>query len=342
MTDLWSWQGGTVRHLGDALRNCLLAAVAAPSIHNMQPWRFRLHHTGIDVLVDRSRRLEVIDPRGREVIISVGAALLNLRVAILAHGRTPMTCLFPVAAEPDLVARVTLGPPVHVSETARRLAQAIPHRHTSRRPFADRVIPDDVLADLRQAATVEGGHLTLADAGSRDAILSLVRIAEKHRHSDANYWFELGTWTHQWPHRRDGVPPEAYGPWSALESMPIRDFGLVGPVRRRKTATFETEPTLAVLYSAGDTARDWIVVGQALERILLTATVHGVSNTLMTQPLEEPHLRELLVDTTRGRIPQAIMRLGYGPPSAPTPRRTLEEVVDGLVSPVPGDQVSAR
>ena len=53
----------------------------------------------------------------------------------------------------------------------------------------------------------------------------------------------------------------------------------------------------------------------------------------MTQPLEIPHLRELLTEPGSGLVPQAILRFGYGPASAPTPRRPLEEVVEGLVVP---------
>ena len=51
------------------------------------PWRFRAHADGVDVFADHTRRFGVVDPSGREVLISVGAALLNLRIAVLAHGR---------------------------------------------------------------------------------------------------------------------------------------------------------------------------------------------------------------------------------------------------------------
>jgi nitroreductase len=315
---------------GAVLHDCLSAAVAAPSIHNTQPWQFRLSGSGVDLLADQSRRLAVIDPRGREVLLSVGAALLNLRVAILAHGRQPLTRLLPSPVEPDLAARVTLGPPAPTSNTVRLLAQAIPLRRTNRRPFDTTPIPADVLAELGQAAATEGGYLALADPGTTSAVLSLVLTAEKHQRIDPGYWRELAEWTRQSPHRTDGVPPEAYGPWSAMETVPIRDFGLIEPARRRTVEVFEPEPTIAVLYSSGDTQRDWLMAGQALERTLLTATVRGLATSLMTQPIEVPNMRELLADTEYGRQPQAILRFGYGPPSPATPRRPLEEVVAGL------------
>jgi nitroreductase len=318
---------------GPAIDACLRAAIAAPSVHNSQPWRFRLHRDSIEVFADPKRRLSVLDPSGRELAISVGAAVLNLRVAMLARGRVPVLRLLPEPDQPDLAAEVRLGATVVAPDTAAMLARAIPHRHTNRRPFSANAVPPEVLAELAAAARVEGGDVVVAAAPVRDAVLGLVRAAEHRRRQDPAYLAELGDWTREIPHRRDGVPPEAYGPWDALEVVPIREFGVVQPVRRQAPATFESEPTIAVLYTAGDTPLEWLRAGQALERMLLTATVRGLSSTLMTQPLEIPELRALLTDSTRGRMAQAIVRLGYGPPSPPTPRRSVSEMLIRTYSP---------
>ncbi|HEX7746412.1 MAG TPA: nitroreductase family protein, partial [Micromonosporaceae bacterium] len=298
---------------GATLRACLEAAGAAPSVHNSQPWRFRLHGNTVEVLADRTRRLEVLDPTGRELMISVGAAVLNLRVAILAHGRLPVLRLLPEPGDQTVAARIALGPPVPPPDTARLLAQAIPRRHTNRRPFAETPVPPEILDDLARAAEAEGGTVTVAEPAERDAVLSLVRTAEHRRRGDPAYRTELEAWTREVPHRRDGVPPEAVGPWDALEVVPIRDFALVQPARHRRPGRFESEPTIAVLYTAGDAPREWLRAGLALERTLLTATVRGLASTLMTQPLEIPQLRALLADSAGGRIAQAILRFGYGP-----------------------------
>jgi nitroreductase len=309
------------------LRACLEAATDAPSVHNTQPWRFRPRDGGIDVLVDRARLLDVIDPQGRALLMSVAAALLNLRVAMLARGRTPMLRLLPAPAEPDLVARVTIGVPVRPTETARLLAQAIPRRHTNRRPYADVAIPDEVRAELADAAATEGATLTVLDAPTTTGLLSLVRTAETRWRNDPAYWAELGRWTRQVPGRRDGVPAEAFGPRSTLEAVPLRDFGLVQPVAHRWTAAFEPDPVLAVLDTVGDGPRQWLLAGQAMQRTLLTATVRGLASSLMTQPLEIPELRRLVIDDDL-RFPQAIIRFGYGRPSAPSPRRSLRDVLE--------------
>jgi len=61
-----------------------LAAVAgaAPSLHNAQPWRFRVGHSHVDVLLDRSRLLPVADPKTRQAHLGLGAAVFMLRLAL--------------------------------------------------------------------------------------------------------------------------------------------------------------------------------------------------------------------------------------------------------------------
>jgi nitroreductase len=308
-----------------ALTDCVRAAVAAPSIHNSQPWRFRIRDGGIDVFADWSRQLAVIDPSGRELLISVGAAVFNIRLAVRDQGWAPVVRLFPEPAEPALVARVAPGPSARPDPSLAALAAAIPRRHTNRRPFARVVIPTPVLEELTAAARLEGGTLRIADAVGRAAILSLVRTADQRLRSQGIYRAELTEWTLPAHDRRDGVPPQAFGPWDALETLPLRDFGLTLPQLHRRGERFEPYPTIVVLCTDGDTEEHWLRAGQALERALLVATVHGLAATPMSQPLEIPALRELLTDT--GRWAQVILRLGYGQPTTPTPRRSLADVL---------------
>ena len=114
---------------------------------------------------------------------------------------------------------------------------------------------------------------------------------------------------------------------SARELVPLRDFGLVKPVPSRAVAEYEVESTIALLYSRGDDREHWVRAGQSLQRTLLTASVRGLASTLMTQPVEVPQLREMLPNSPTGAVAQAVLRFGYGPPSAPSPRRALSSVL---------------
>ena len=309
------------------LTACVRSATTAPSLHNSQPWRFRIGPYGVDVYADPHRRLDVLDPAGRELLISVGAAVFTLRLAIRGAGYLSDLKLFPVEAEPDLVAHVGVRRPMAPTPAAEALVAAIPHRHTNRWPFARSVVPADAVERLADAARREGASLAVASAVSRNAILSLSQEADRTLRAKGRYRAELARWTSPYPGRRDGIPATAIGPWDALEILPIRDFGLLQPSLDRPVAQFEPYPTIMVLATAGDTRRHWVNAGQALQRVLLTATWLNLATTPISQPIEIPAVRRLLTDTSTGKWAQMILRVGYGRPATATPRRSLTEVL---------------
>ena len=67
-----------------ALAQAARTAGLAPSIHNTQPWRWRVDGSTLDLRAERSRQLAITDPVGRMLAISCGAALHHVRVALAA------------------------------------------------------------------------------------------------------------------------------------------------------------------------------------------------------------------------------------------------------------------
>ena len=310
------------------MRECIRAAVAAPSVHNTQPWLFQLREDGVDVRVDRTRQLRTLDPVGREMFVSVGAALFNLRVALRAHGFEPLIDAGPVASDPDLAARVRVAVAEDVPAAALKLAEAVTLRHTNRRPFAQRRVPDRVLDDLAVAAATEQASLLVADDILREGILSLTRTAEDRLRGDERYRTEVVAWTTPGGvGRRDGVPREALGPRPKHGALPLRDFAF-GRGFPTTIVAFEPNPTILLLLTAQDTESAWLRAGEAMQRVLLTATVHGLAATPLSQLTEIPALRGLLADQATGQIVQTVLRVGYPvTPARPTPRRDLDDVI---------------
>jgi nitroreductase len=313
---------------GQALRECLVAATAAPSIHNTQPWLFRLRGNTVDVLVDRYRQLPILDPEGREMLISIGAAVFNLRLALRAHGREARVRLLPDRQQVDLVATLSTQPATAPAAAAVALAETIPRRHTNRRPFANRPVPDQIMAELSAAAVAEQASLLAVDPALRDGVLSLTRTAENRMRKHPGYRTELAAWTTPGGvGRRDGVPRQAFGPRDPHGALPLRDFAL-GHGAPTATVAFEPDPTLLLLFTEGDAPADWLRAGGALQRVLLTATLRGLAATPLSQIVEIPRLRALLADSTTGEVVQTVLRIGY--PTAPalgTPRRPIEDVI---------------
>ncbi|HEX4431021.1 MAG TPA: nitroreductase, partial [Frankiaceae bacterium] len=136
--------------LAEALEQAVAAATRAPSVHNTQPWRFRIGDGQVECFADFTRQLEVLDPTRRQLYVSCGAALHHLTVALRAAGYDSTVHLTdtddPQSAEavPIATVQVAVGPPASTADVA--LAAAINERHTQREPFADRKVEHAALA----------------------------------------------------------------------------------------------------------------------------------------------------------------------------------------------------
>jgi nitroreductase len=313
------------------LAECVATATLAPSLHNSQPWQFAIRGEDVEIYADHRRQLDVLDPDGRELLVSVGAVVFTLRLAIRGAGRIPELDLLPDPDRPDLVARVRPGRGAPVPESVRELLGAVARRHTNRKPFRPGAVPAEVIEELSAAARHEDATFTIAGPVARTAIIGLGRVAEQRLRARGEYRAELRRWTRPDPARRDGIPPVAVGPWDALERMPVRDFGLLNPQPGRRAERFEAYPTIGVLSTGGDHPAAWLCAGQALQRVLLVATRRGLATTPISQPVEIPAVRSLLSDRASNRWAQMVVRLGYGERAPTTPRRPLAEVLPDRV-----------
>lgn len=306
----------------------LRAAVAAPSMHNTQPWKFRFTGCVIEVHRDRERELPAEDPDRRMLYLSLGAAVFNLRVgaAHLAYGTDVRSVLD--RNRPDLVAEVELVAGGIETEQLYRLAPYLQVRRTNRQPYLDRRVPAKVRRLLDLTSRLEGAELQWLDDEAR---LKWLHLAT----NDAGWEDDQSAVRSQ--ERRawvggarsvDGIPATALGPRAAGPDSPARDMAATPSEAGRPAAEFEKDPQLAILATRRDGPAEWLRAGQSMERVLLEATVSGLSTSLLNQAIEHNTLRWLLHDPlgvwTR---PQAVIRFGYGPPVPPTPRRPLADVL---------------
>jgi len=310
------------------LRRLIDAAGAAPSIHNTQPWRFRVNGDVIEVHGDPDRMLWVADPRGRALHLSCGAALFNLRLAIRMLGAKPLVWPLPdPAGEPTLLASVQLADGRPAMPRERELFDSIALRHTSRVPFSGSPVPGSVLIGLEQEAGAEFACLRMLADADAATVLELSAAADQKLAANFDHRVELGHWIAT--SGDDGVPASALGSRPDSAPAPVRDLGYAAPAVGRPSASFEKRPLLAVLSTARDESADWLRAGQALQRVLLAATWNGVATSFLYQPIE---LRDIEPEAGGWwpwpEFPQMIVRLGYGPIGTGSPRRQAGAMTD--------------
>ena len=311
----------------------LATAARAPSVHNTQPWRFAVGTHAIDLYADPARKLRY-DRAGREMLISCGAALFGLRLAVRELGYLPAVRLLPDPSRPALLARVALGPEEPATETERRMLAALPHRHTHRGAFDPGKVPATLLAGLQHDALAEGATLALIDSPGKYAKLAAL-AAEATRMQALNPAAreEILRWSRApGSPARDGVPAAAFAPAGAAVSGRVapRDFDLgrhlgllpgPGPDGPPPAAT-------AVLVTLGDSRADWLRAGQALHRVLAHAATAWVSASLHTQPLEVPAIRDLIrVRLALPGVAQMLLQFGPARSGMASPRRPVPDLL---------------
>jgi hypothetical protein len=304
------------------VRSVIEAATAAPSLHNAQPWRFHCTPDAIELHADPGRAAPATDPDHRELLLSCGAALVNLRLAIRALGVYPEVRCFPVTEQTDLLAVVRPQGKREPTPADQELAAAIQQRHTNRRPFLPVPVPTPLHHRLRHAAEAERAWLAVVSPAQFPMLRGMLRRAHETQRRDPAVLAEWQSWI-----ERDESTPDRLWAGPAAAVLPREpDDGQTE--NRLPGKDFQPSPLIAVIGSFHDNPLARLQAGQAMQRVLLTATTAGLTTSFLSQVVQVPQTRtELRTLIGGGLWPQTLLRIGYGTPVSATPRRPVEEVL---------------
>ena len=306
----------------DVLIHAATVAGYAPSIHNTQPWRWRIHGATADLYADTDRQLRLADPDRRMLTISCGLALHHARVALAAAGVAVEVDLLPTAGDVGHLAHVTVTGRQPATPAAQALYETLRVRRTDRRPLLDEPLTGAVLHDFRSAAQMFGiGTYPLSD---RDviALAGLTEKAERDARMDAARRTELAAWADE-----DHRPPYAGIPLTNLPNrvaptaVPARDFGHIGTLAT--AGGHDTAATYAILYGPDDAPGMWLRAGEALSAVWLAATERGIALLPLSAAVEYEATRRMLGQILAGiGYPAIAIRLGMPNPNQPVPPTT--------------------
>ena len=305
------WYVADGKFPADPVGRLVYYARLAPSAHNSQPWKFVAGASEIDVFADTARWLHAMDPRQRELHVSLGCAIESLRIAADFGGWGSEVAYFPVAGDETLVARVRLafGGPKRENSAA-DLLQHMVTRHTSHRLFdpAQPVVDMD-RQRFDRCFEIEDVSVHFAkDRAAVDALAALELKANEALLARPEY-------------RR-----EALGHVAGAMGL----HWVLSKLAQKDTDRLSSAPLVAVLTTGSDDTLDQVHVGEAFMRIALVAEAHGVRVQPMSQVLEvEDAKKELArVFELGDRVPQHLFRLGHAEAEASGPsRRPLEEML---------------
>lgn len=314
-------------------RETILAALAlairAPSVHNTQPWRWRVGDEAVHLYADYERHLPHTDPAQRDLVLSCGVALQHFTVALAALGWQSQVRRLPNPATPELLAsiEITSGPS---SEQDIALAAAIPRRRTDRRWYSSWPVPRGDIALMAARAARSGVLLRRIDAPGE---LATMIAAAVHEHiADPDYLAELSMWSGRYG-ALAGVPARNSPAPESEARIPARMFANPVLPQPSDTQPREDAGVLLVLATTTDDVLAQLRAGEATGLALLTATALGLSSCPLTEPLEIEGTRDAIRSTILDGdgFPQMLLRVGWAPlnadPLPATPRRALSDAV---------------
>jgi hypothetical protein len=256
--------------------------------------------------------LPAADPTYRELRLACGAAIANVRLAVRVQGHRAHVRLLPEPEEPWYLGRVAVGSTLPATSLESALAHAVPRRRTDRAPLSGHDVTARVREELRQAGQREHAWVIFVqEPAARRALGDLTVRAHAAQQSDAGFHAEWARWV--------GAGDETGLPRDVLQRSArpdgvwrLRDFGAsADPEDMRPPAGVDDAPVLLVVATTLDQPLAHLHAGQALQHLLLLATIRGLAASFLAPPVEVPETRaELRTLLGGGLWPQAVLRLG--------------------------------
>lgn len=326
---------GMSAHFPDegTIRTVLTLASRAPSVHNTQPWRWRVDTSSLHLYSDTSRQLPHTDPDGRDLMLSCGAALNHCVVALAAVGWQAKVSRLPNPAEPSHLAAIELVPQLP-DQLDIMLAAAMPRRRTDRRHYSFWPVAIGDVALMTARAARMGVALHRVEA--MDMLNAVVLQSVSAHAADPDYLAELTAWSGRHASSA-GVPARNAPAPDPAAAIPSRRFAGAALAMPPDVYAEDDNGVVLTLGTRNDDRLAQLRAGEATSVVLLTATAMGLASCPVTEPLEIAETRAAVrADVFGNRShPQMLVRVGWAPinadPLPATPRRALADTVEWLV-----------
>jgi hypothetical protein len=312
--------------------NAVELACRAPSVHNSQPWHWVAEGGELKLFFEPHRVPHATDLSGREAIISCGAVLDHLRVAVAAAGWHANVDRFPNPNDLDHLATISFSPFEMVTDAHRARADAILDRHTDRLPFAPPPSWAAFEPVLFSTVDTDKAVLHVLPDTVRLELAEASRLTESLRRYDSSYHAELQWWTAPYE-VSDGVPYSTLVSISERDRVDVARAFPAGEHPDRRPEVDHDRSTIVVLSTYGDTRREALGCGEVLSDVLLEATMAGLATCTLSHLTELEASRNIIRALIGGEHdPQLLIRIGLVPSIAQvppaTPRRPLADVLE--------------
>ncbi|MCK6605776.1 MAG: twin-arginine translocation signal domain-containing protein [Ignavibacteriaceae bacterium] len=312
------------------IRSILEYAVMAPSGHNTQPWKIAFTNNSITIYPDFSRRLPVVDPDDRELLISLGCIAETILITARAMGY--QTGISLNEEEPSI--RIDLIPG---SEKDYRFLSYIKSRQCTRNMYDGKSIPEDHIRILSESEKdLSAGIHLLSGEGKSDEIVSATAKAARIQYENPAFMDELKFWIRfnraEAEEKQDGLFSASSGnPQSPrwIGKLFMNLFFSCDDQIKNECEMLRSSSALFLITTPDDSLNSLIDAGRLYMRFSVISTSLNIKSAFHNQPVEEGSTRFDLSEIfdAGSRFPQLLLRAGYSERMPDSPFRRVDNVI---------------
>jgi hypothetical protein len=313
------------------LRELVRYATLAPSSHNTQCWKFRMHERSIAIEPDLLRRCPVVDPDDHHLFVSLGCSTENLAHAALANG-------LQAVARYDPTGSGTVAVSLEATQAqSSPLFRAISERQCSRSDYDGRPLSTEEFRLLEQAGTSSDVRLVLlTERTAMEKVLEYVVAANTAQMNAPTFVDELKTWIRfsadEAARTGDGLFAGASGNPAMPRWLGSRMMGMFFTTKsenERYARQIRNSAGIAVFISGASDRAHWVEAGRCYKRFALQATALGIRNAFLNQPVEVGPIRPQFASALGlgNQRPDLVVRFGRGPTMPLSMRRPVQAVL---------------
>ena len=306
-----------VEGLSEELQDVFALAALAPSSHNVQSWIVDVYPDDkvVNIKIDPERKLSVVDPKDREMYISLGCYTRTLTEAFNAYGYST-DCQYDAS---ERIMEISFKKDSDTMDDSAILL--IKMRHTEKASFnKERKVSGQILD-----AAISDGEITYYESGTYeyDIIKEATLTAYENQAYDKEAATELSNWLRlsnaETRKTKDGLPAEQLGITGIKKSLyyVFTNHDSATDETFAKQGVDSTEKqldgcnTFVIIASAND-EESLINCGRATVTFWLEMVDAGVSVHPMSYALEDSKIKaDLVSNINLTTEPQMILRVGY-------------------------------
>lgn len=304
----------------EIISKILNCAIRAPSTHNSQPWLFKIKPNGVSVFYNKNLKLPEADKEGRDLYISMGCLLENMKIAAIEFGFDVIIDIS-IDEKTQHVAEVVFTPRKEGEKENSNIFNQIFNRVNARGLFLDEKIDESDLSEVWSIVEkFKKYQISLTILNKKNDIIKVAETTQKameYAYCRPSFRKEMSHWMNgNLSLKKQGIPGYSLKmPLLVSIIIPfiIRFFNIGKFLGNLNLKSIKSAPLIFVLSSKNNTQENWIHVGECAERLMLSLQSKGFQTSIYVGSIEIENLYkeiQTLTGLTEDR-PQFVFAVGH-------------------------------